>query len=108
MKLIYTQNKLKLIIEDELLNQLGKLRTKYYPNEFGGFLIGNYSDDFKTVYITNYILPKNIKGFLFVFERYIDGLVDVFKNIFKEKKQYYIESGRIRIQMVQQCIVRQI
>lgn len=90
MKLINKHNKLELIIDGKLLTQLGKLGNKHFPNEFGGFLIGHYSNDFKTLFITDYLLPKKYKGSPFGFERNIDGLRKVFDKLFDEKKQYYV------------------
>jgi len=86
----YKYKSIQLIVKEGLLDDLGNLGIKHFPNEFGGFLIGKYSEDFKTLYLTDYLLPKKYKGFPFLFERYIDGLVSVFKNIFREKKEYYI------------------
>lgn len=90
MKLVKKHDDLKLIIEEKLLNEIGSIGIKHCPNEFGGFLIGKYSSDFKTLYIEDYILPKKYKGFPFIFERSIEGLIDIFKNIFIQKNQYYI------------------
>lgn len=81
---------LNLIIEDDLLDKLSDIGRSHFPNEFGGFLIGSYSTDFKTVHVNDFILPQKYKGFPFSFERYIDGLVESFNKLFKEKQQYYI------------------
>lgn len=90
MKETFKYKNLELIIESELIHELANTGMKHYPNEFGGFLIGNYSSDFKKLYISDYILPRKYKGYPFEFVRYIDGLLSVFKRIFKEKKLYYI------------------
>lgn len=90
MKLVKKYNNIELIIEEELLNKIGNIGVHHYPNEFGGFLIGKYSNDFKTLYIEDYILPKKYKGLPFIFERSIDGIIDIFKKLFKQKNQYYI------------------
>lgn len=79
-----------LIIEDDLLNRLGKLGVTHFPNEFGGFLIGYYADNFKTVFVTDCILPKKYKGSSFGFERSVDGLERSFNKLFSQKKQYYV------------------
>jgi [CysO sulfur-carrier protein]-S-L-cysteine hydrolase len=81
---------LELIIENELIHEFAEIGMKHYPNEFGGFLIGNYSSDFKKLYISDYILPRKYKGSPFSFLRHIDGLLSVFNKIFKEKNLYYI------------------
>lgn len=90
MNLVKKYNGLELIIEEELLNKIGNIGFKHFPNEFGGFLTGKYSSDFKKLYIENYILPKKYKGFPAFFERSIDGIIDSFKKLFDQKKQYYI------------------
>lgn len=90
MKLVKKYNNLELIINDELLIEIANIGIHHYPNEFGGFLIGKYSNDFKTLYIEDYILPKKYKGFPFIFERSIDGIIDIFKKLFNQKNQYYI------------------
>lgn len=90
MRLIKKHNDLKLVIEEKLLHEMGLLGIKHYPNEFGGFLIGKYSSDFKILYIENFILPKKYKGHPYFFERSIEGIIDIFKNLFNQKNQYYI------------------
>ena len=90
MKLRNKVNKLQLIIEDDLLDRLGKLGVSHFPKEFGGFLIGYYADNFKTLYITESVLPKKYKGSSFGFERSIDGLKKSFNRHFIQKKQYYV------------------
>lgn len=90
MKLVHQLGDLELIIEDSLFNKLGQIGIRHFPNEFGGFLVGSYSDDFKKVYISSQITPKQYKGFPYLFERNTDGVVEVFHNIYKEKEQYYL------------------
>lgn len=90
MKLINKHNRLELIIEDGLLDRLEKLGVKYYPNEFGGFLIGYYANDFKTVFVTDFLLPKKHKSSSISFERSIEGLEKKFKKIFDQDKHYFI------------------
>lgn len=90
MKLVNKSNGLTLNIDDSLLYELGQIGSKHFPNEFGGFLIGRYSNDLSSVDILGYILPKIYQGFPFSFTWYIDGLIKIFKTIFRDKKQYYI------------------
>lgn len=89
MKLTNKEN-LQLVVEDGLLNRLSEIGISHFPNEFGGFLIGTYSADFKTVYVNDFVLPQKYKGAPFAFERNTDGLTEEFNKLFKEKKQYYI------------------
>lgn len=90
MKLKNRENKLELLIEGDLLNRLGKLGVKHFPNEFGGFLVGYYTDDFKTLFVTDSILPKKYTGSSFGFERSINGLEKAFNKLYHQKKQYYV------------------
>jgi len=90
LKLVKKQNNLELIIEEKLLKEIGNIGIKHCPNEFGGFLIGKYSNEFKTLHIEDFILPKKYKGFPYCFERSIDDIVYIFKKLFRQKNQYYI------------------
>ena len=90
MKLVKKYNNLELIVEEELLKEIANIGMKHCPNEFGGFLTGRYSSDFKTLYIKDYILPKKYKGHPFIFERSIDGMSEIFRKLFNQKNQYYI------------------
>jgi len=90
LKLINKYKNLELIISDELLQKLGEIGIKQYPKEFGGFLIGYYSDNLKTLTIINYLLPKKYRSLSFIFERSIEGIKEVFDNLFKAKRHYYV------------------
>jgi len=90
LKLIKRYNNLELIIEEKLLNEIGDIGIKYFPNEFGGFLIGKYLNNYKSLYIENFILPFRYKQSPLYFERSINGIRDKFKKAFKDNKQYYI------------------
>lgn len=69
---------------------MGAIALKHFPNEFGGFLVGKYSSDFKSVEITDVILPKKYKSTPTLFLRSTDGLEGIFEKLFIEKHQYYI------------------
>lgn len=90
MKIIKKHGNLELIIEDSLITKIADIGISHFPNEFGGFLIGEYSDDLKKLYVKDYILPKIYKGQPFLFERSIEGIEILFKKIFNTKKQYYL------------------
>lgn len=90
MKLVKKYNNLELTIEEKLLNKIANIGIKHCPNEFGGFLVGRYSHDFKSLHIEDFILPIKYKGFPYLFERSVDGIISQFKNLFSQKKQYYI------------------
>ena len=90
MKLLNKSKNVELIITEKLLTQLGSYGVKSYPNEFGGFLIGYYSDDFKKLYISDSILPKKYKGIPCFFERSTDGIREFFENLFVKQNIYYV------------------
>jgi len=90
MNLINQYKNVKLTIENSLLEKLEKLGINSYPNECGGFLVGYYSQDYKMLYITDFILPKKQNGSALLFERSIDGVKDIFYNLFSSKKHFYI------------------
>jgi len=90
LKFINSYKNLKLIVSDDILSRIAKTGMDFFPNEFGGFLIGYYSLDLKTLYITDFLLPKKYKNNSYLFERSIDGIVSVFKKIFYKKKYFYV------------------
>lgn len=74
---------LGLEVEDELLNQLLETGKIHYPKEFGGFLIGCYSEDNKHLHITNTILPKKFQSTKYSFERSTKGIENEFTEFYK-------------------------
>jgi len=90
MELKNKHKNVKLIIEDELLNDLETLGINSYPNECGGFLVGYYSNNHMSLHITEYILPNKQKASPFFFERSSEGLKQIFYQLFSSKKHYYI------------------
>ncbi len=82
---------LSLAIDDELLNSLIEKGKSHYPNEFGGFLIGYYSDDNRCLHITDTILPKNFKASKCSFERTTKGVDKKLNKYYEETpKKFYI------------------
>lgn len=90
MKLFNKHKNVNLILEDSLLERLGKLGINSYPNECGGFLVGYYAEDFSALHITDYILPQKYSSSTTLFERSIDGIKDIFHQLFQSKRHYYI------------------
>jgi len=88
--MVKTYDSLNLIFSENLLNEIGYLGVQHHPNEFGGFLIGKYSEDLKSLYIDNFIIPNKYKGQPFIFERSTKGLREKLEKLFVEKNQYYI------------------
>jgi len=87
--LILRVKKIELTIEadDVLLNNLVEKGKSYYPNEFGGFLIGYYSDGNRHLHITDTILPKSFKASKYFFERSTKGIENKLNKCYKESPQ---------------------
>lgn len=84
MKLKCKNIGLSLEIKDELLKKMRKHGKEHYPNEYGGLLVGRYSDDLKSVLIEQTVLPKEFKSSRFKFERGVRGLKKVLHDFFKQ------------------------
>lgn len=82
MKLACKNIGLNLEIKDALLEKMKKHGKEHYPNEYGGLLVGRYSDNFKSVLIEEIVLPKEYKSSRFKFERGAKGLKKVLHNFF--------------------------
>jgi proteasome lid subunit RPN8/RPN11 len=54
--------KLRLTIENTVLETINHLALEYYPNEFGGCFIGSYIDNFQEVVISDIIIPEKFKN----------------------------------------------
>jgi [CysO sulfur-carrier protein]-S-L-cysteine hydrolase len=89
--LIYKSNKIGLIIsvEDSLLSNIIDIGEQHYPNEFGGFLIGHYSNNQTQLNITDTILPNKYNATPYLFERDTIGIEDKLKNYYSENPQKY-------------------
>ena len=74
---------MSLKISDELLSSLYNKGKEFYPNEFGGFLIGYFEDDTHLV-VTDSILPIKYKSTKFNFERSTEGLEKEFIDKYNE------------------------
>lgn len=73
---------LSISIEEKLINELVEIGKRYYPMEFGGFLIGNYSNDFSQLNITDTLLPNSYKATNYLFQRDTIG-------IYKKLREFY-------------------
>ncbi|GAA4456479.1 Mov34/MPN/PAD-1 family protein [Rurimicrobium arvi] len=80
---------LKIEIQDKLLDSLIAIGKCHYPNEFGGFLIGFYSEDYRQLNITDHILPDKYKGTRYLFERDATGIDDKLKEFYNQNPQKY-------------------
>jgi len=83
-------NNLEIVFEDSLLKEIETIATEHYPNEFGGFLLGKYSEDFKSVVIESIILPNKYKASPTLFQRSTKDLEKLFKKEYHDNNRYYI------------------
>ena len=90
MTIIKYYKNLKLVVEDSLLESIYQSSCVRYPEEYGGFLIGKYSDDFKTLYIEQSITAEIFKSSRIEFTRESNYLKSELKKLFIDKGLYYI------------------
>jgi proteasome lid subunit RPN8/RPN11 len=90
--LIFTNKEygLELSITENLIDEIRNISMNQYPNEFGGFLIGEYSNDFKKAVIEKIILPKKYKGSPTEFYRSTAKIETVFTDIFQNESLYFL------------------
>lgn len=83
--------KLHLEIQEALLDELYQRGLSHYPKEYGGLLIGRYTDDRLTAVIEKTILPKRYKASRYYFERGSEGLKEELEALYQhEPKLFYI------------------
>ncbi|MBK0383968.1 Mov34/MPN/PAD-1 family protein [Pedobacter sp. SD-b] len=74
--------KIGLSLEAELLNKLLEIGKTHYQKEFGGFLIGYYSEDNRHLHITDTVLPKRYQASKYSFERSTEGIENEFTEFY--------------------------
>lgn len=90
MKYFKTSTQLEIVIEEALLEKIESLAISHYPKEFGGFLIGRYTNNFKTAEILDIILPIKYTNTQSSFTRLTDNIIDTFKGFYETQKLYYL------------------
>ena len=79
---------LKLVISESLINTIHQKGIQQYPNEFGGLLVGKYSEDMKTCFIEETIIPIKYKSSKYYFERGKEG-------VFEKLQAFYNQEPRL-------------
>lgn len=74
MRFIQRELNIHLEIADSLLDQLYEYGLRHYPREFGGILVGHYSDDNTKCIVDVTILPTTFKSSVDGFVRGNTGL----------------------------------
>lgn len=91
MKLICKELGLSIEIQAELMERISEAGRLHYPNEYGGLLIGHYSEDNQIVYLNDTVLPKKFKASPVSFERASDGMANILEEYFRqEPPQVYV------------------
>ncbi|MDR6735206.1 Mov34/MPN/PAD-1 family protein [Sphingobacterium sp. 2149] len=84
MKLVNKETGLRISTEQSLIDMLVLYGRNQYPKEFGGVLVGYYSDDKRTVNIIDSILPIDFKSTKTSFERGVEGLKEPLEEYYKQ------------------------
>ena len=88
MKYKDVDNGLYVVIDAQVLRQIEELAVGGFPNEDGGMLVGRYSDDKKTVFVTRVIAPTMKLATRTGFERKVDGMEGIWEELSKEGLRY--------------------
>ncbi|MGN6880456.1 Mov34/MPN/PAD-1 family protein [Neisseria sp. P0020.S005] len=81
---------LQLCFKRQIIEQMAKIAIHHYPNEYGGFLLGCYSDDFTRLHIKDFLLVDKYTSSSVKFRRELNSKIHNFENIFQETELYYI------------------
>jgi hypothetical protein len=81
---------LQLCFKRQLIEKMTKIAIHHYPNEYGGFLLGCYTDDFTRLYIKDFLLVDKYTSSSVEFRRELNSKIHNFENIFQETGLYYI------------------
>lgn len=81
---------LQLCFEHQIIEFITKIAIYHYPNEYGGFLLGYYSDDFTKLYIKDFLLVDKYASSPVEFRRELNVQIHNFEKIFQETGLYYI------------------
>ena len=75
---------LQLCFEYQLIELMTKKAIHHYPNEYGGFLLGYYSDDFTKLYIKDFLLVDKYTNSPVEFRRELNVKIHNFEKIFQK------------------------
>jgi [CysO sulfur-carrier protein]-S-L-cysteine hydrolase len=82
---------LNINIGNDLIDKICQIGLEHYPKEFGGILIGAYSEDRKTVLIKQILLPEKYKSSKYSFERGSEGFKEKLISLYNlDEPQVYI------------------
>lgn len=75
---------LSITIKEELIKQLRFYAKAYYPKEFGGLLIGRYSENKINLFITDTVLPTKFSSYRYGFGRETEDLRETIYDYFEQ------------------------
>ena len=81
---------LQLCFKRQIVEQMAKIAIHHYQNEYGGFILGYYSDDFTRLHIKDFLLVDKYTSSSVEFRRELNSKIHNFENIFQETELYYI------------------
>ncbi|TAH22235.1 MAG: hypothetical protein EAZ08_01915 [Cytophagales bacterium] len=84
---------LRIIISQEVIDEITQLSLKYYPNEFGGILIGYFMSNGKNVIITQIITPSKYNIGKLHFERFGDNINELLIELHKNTNGEFVYVG---------------
>jgi integrative and conjugative element protein (TIGR02256 family) len=91
LKFVNSEIGLSIEIQNGLVNMIQQVGLAHYPKEFGGILIGQYTDDKLTVNITDTILPSKYYSSPVSFDRGAEGLEEKLLALFTaEPSKIYV------------------
>lgn len=95
MSFKYKQKELgfEVLISEADLNEIYTYSKRYYPNEYGGILIGRYSECSKKATVTEVCVPTKFQCNRFLFKRYVKNLNKRLKTLYREYNGVIIYVG---------------
>ena len=82
---------LSLDVRRDLLKEMYEIGKEHFPLEFGGLLLGNYSNNFNHLTINETLIPIKYKSSKVNFERSTEGLEATLKDKYhKQPSQIYV------------------
>ena len=88
--MIYKDNihNLSFEIDNKIVQEIRKQALEAFPNEMGGFLVGQYSADNSTAIVSLVLSPAKITSGPTYFQRETDGMESVWDKLYKEDLVY--------------------
>lgn len=79
-----------LSIQQDLIDDINEQTVNHFPDEFGGFLFGNYLKNSNHLQIFKHSVPDIFKSTAMGFERYTDGMTEFKKTYEFGTEPHYV------------------